>query len=107
MKVDATINPYQTRMLQVPSRPNLAEVLPAELCDLSDPQRAMPAIAKDQRRLSVISNLIARVPTEQVLAVSDARDVTLAENSVHLVVASTPDSTVKNYGDGGGQLAEI
>jgi len=107
MKVDATINPYQTRMLQVPSRPNLAELLPAELCDLSDPQRAMPAIAKDQRRLSVISNLVARVPTEHVLVLSDARDLTLPENSVHLAVTSPPYWTLKKYRDGRGQLGHI
>jgi len=107
MKVDATINPYQTRMLQVPSRPNLAELLPAELCDLSDPQRAMPAIAKDQRRLSVISNLVARVPTEHVLVLFDARDLTLPENSVHLAVTSPPYWTLKKYRDGRGQLGHI
>src|SRR5437763_13911707 len=81
--------------------------MPAELCDLSDPQRAMPAIAKDQRRLSVISNLVARVPTEHVLVLSDARDLTLPENSVHLAVTSPPYWTLKKYRDGRGQLGHI
>jgi len=67
----------------------------------------MPAIAKDQRRLSVISNLVARVPTEHVLVLSDARDLTLPENSVHLAVTSPPYWTLKKYRDGRGQLGHI
>ena len=107
MKIAHSIDPEQKSSLQVPLRPNLAELLPAELCDLRDPQRAIPAIARDQRQLSVISNLVAQVPTEHVLVLSDARGLSLPANSVHLVVTSPPYWTLKKYRDGRGQLGHI
>jgi DNA modification methylase len=102
-----SIEPHQKNFLQVPLRPNLAELLPAELYDFSDPQRAIPAIAKDQRQLSVVSNLVAQVPTEHVLVLSDARELAFPESSVHLVVTSPPYWTLKKYRDSDGQLGHI
>lgn len=107
MKIAHSVEAHQKSFLQVPARPNLAELLPSELSDFSDPQRAIPAIAKDHRQLSLVSNLVARVPTEHVLILSDARELVLPENSVHLVVTSPPYWTLKKYRDSGGQLGHI
>jgi DNA modification methylase len=107
MKIAHGIDPEQKMSPQVPPRPNLAELLPAELRDFRDPQRAIPAIARDQRQMSVVSNLVAQVPTEHVLVLSDARRLNLPANSVHLVLTSPPYWTLKKYRDGRGQLGHI
>jgi DNA modification methylase len=107
MKIAHSIDPHQKTLLQVPVRPDLAELLPVELSEFSDPQRAIPAIAKDQRQLSIVSNLVAQVPTEHVLVHSDARELALPDNSVHLVVTSPPYWTLKKYRDSDGQLGHI
>ena len=107
MEIAHSTEQHQKSFLRVPVRPCLADLLPAELCDFNDPQRAIPAIAKDQRQLSVVSNLVARVPTDHVLILFDARELVLPENSVHLVVTSPPYWTLKKYRDSNGQLGHI
>jgi DNA modification methylase len=97
----------QQRSFQVPLRPDLSKLLPAELADLKDEQRSIPAIAKDKRKLSLIANIIAEVPTEHILVHSDARELILPENSVHLVVTSPPYWTLKKYRDSRGQLGHV
>jgi DNA modification methylase len=106
MKYSHSILPQQ-RAFQVPLRPELSALLPAELSDLKDEQRSIPAIAKDKRKLGLISNIIAQVPTEHVLVHSDARELILPENSVHLVVTSPPYWTLKKYRDSHGQLGHV
>lgn len=105
MKSAHTAIPQQ-RFFQGPLRPDLSESLPAELSDLND-QRSIPAIAKDKRKLNLIANIIAQVPTEHVLMHVDARGLVLPENSVHLVVTSPPYWTLKKYRESRGQLGHI
>jgi tRNA G10 N-methylase Trm11 len=77
------------------------------LIDFPDPQRAIPAMAREPRQLSAIANLVAQLPTEHVLACCDAREISLPDNSVHLVVTSPPYWTLEKYRSVSGQLGDI
>lgn len=83
------------------------DFVPAELSALADPQTAIPAIAKDARRIALIEEAIKRIPTCHDLHLGDARAMQLPPESVHLVVTSPPYWTLKEYRDTDGQLGHV
>ena len=85
----------------------LAEYLPAELRDLSDPQTDIRRIAKDQRLTDLIQAVVSEIPTTHDLRLGDARAAELEPESVHLVVTSPPYWTLKEYRDSDAQLGHV
>lgn len=88
--------------------PDLASFLPFDLTALGDHQKALPAIAKDAKRIAAIEEAVGRIPTTHALYNSDARRMTfLKPGSVHLVVTSPPYWTLKEYRRTDGQLGYV
>jgi len=88
--------------------PNLESFLPFDPTTLGDHQKALPAIAKDAKRITAIEAAISRIPTTHTLYNSDARRMTfLKPESVHLVVTSPPYWTLKEYKRTDGQLGHV
>lgn len=85
----------------------IEDYVPAEFRDFDDIQTAIPALAKDPRRLSLIREAIQTIPTQHDLIRGDAREITLPEESVHLVVTSPPYWTLKQYRASDGQLGHV
>lgn len=86
----------------------LEALLPDELRELDDPQRAIPRIAKDRRLMAALEASVRLVPTRHRLIRGDARGMSdLPEGGVHLVVTSPPYWTLKAYRDGEGQLGHV
>ncbi len=86
---------------------DLMELLPKQLRQLDDPQKAMPRIAKDAKLMAEIEGAIAEIPTTHDLRCSDARCMELHPQSVHLVLCSPPYWTLKEYRQSDGQLGFI
>ena len=86
---------------------NLEDFLPPEVAELDDPQTAIPAIAKDPKRLALIEEAVVGIPTRHDLYLRDARKMRLDPESVHLVVTSPPYWTLKQYRDTEGQLGHF
>ena len=87
---------------------NLGELVPDELRDLEDLQRAIPRIAKDRRLIGLIEQAVQRVRTRHRLIDRDCREMReLRPESVHLVVTSPPYWTLKEYRKSEGQLGFI
>jgi DNA modification methylase len=75
---------------------------------ISDPQTALPKIARDPAFATVIEEALAMVSTSHRLLLGDARDLSaIPSNSVHLVVTSPPYWTLKDYRDTEGQLGHV
>ena len=88
--------------------PNFPEdYLPDGLPPLDNPQTALPAIAKNPQLVELIQEAVQRIPTSHRVIVGDAREMNLADESVHLVVTSPPYWTLKDYRDSPGQLGHI
>jgi DNA modification methylase len=85
----------------------LTGFLPKELQTLSDPQTDLPRIAKDPKLTSLIDSLLRDIPTRHELRMSDAREMALASESVHLVLTSPPYWTLKEYRNTEGQLGHV
>lgn len=85
----------------------IEDYVPAEFRDFDDIQTAIPALAKDPRRLSLIREAIQTIPTRHDLIRGDAREISLPEESVHLVVTSPPYWTLKQYRASDGQLGHV
>lgn len=85
----------------------LERYVPEAVRNLNDPQTAIPAIAKDKKRLALIQAAIAEVPTSHDLYLGDARQMKLTPESVHLVLTSPPYWTLKQYRDTKGQLGHV
>jgi len=85
----------------------LTKFVPDSLRELEDPQKDIPRIAKDPRLTAAIDAAISRVPTRHDLFRQDAREVDLAEGSVHLVLTSPPYWTLKEYNQTDGQLGHF
>jgi modification methylase len=83
------------------------EFVPTELAALTDPQTAIPAIAKDVRLVGLIEEAIKRIPTCHDLYLGDARGMELEPESVHLVLTSPPYWTLKEYRHTAGQLGDV
>ena len=82
--------------------------VPEELRSITNPQTAIPAIAKDARLMGVIADAVRSIPTTHELHLGDARLFNgLARESVHLVVTSPPYWTLKQYRHSEGQLGYI
>jgi DNA modification methylase len=67
----------------------------------------LPRIAKDPGLTALIEQMLPRVPTRHDLFRGDARAMTLAPESIHLVVTSPPYWTLKEYRDSEGQLGHV
>jgi modification methylase len=87
----------------------IGQFIPRELLDISDPQTALPRIAKDTRMTALIETAAAHIPTTHDLHLADARKqiASLPSESVHLVVTSPPYWTLKEYRRSDGQLGFV
>ena len=74
-----------------------------------DPQRSIPAIARDADATAKIGRLLSEVPTTHRLLLGDSRETTgeLPEESVHLAITSPPYWTLKEYEEHPGQLGHV
>src|SRR5437870_4957185 len=87
---------------------DLAEYLPPDLRDLTNPQTDLPRIARDESPMRQIEAALRDVPTTHRLYQQDARDLHfLKPGSVHLVVTSPPYWTLKTYRRTDGQLGFV
>lgn len=90
------------------STQDLSVFLPEGLGELEDIQRAMPRIAKDERLTTLIEQTLPTIPTTHHLFLNDARQmITVADNSIHLVLTSPPYWKLKKYNDADGQLGHV
>jgi len=81
---------------------------PVDLRSLGDPQKALPAIARDSNQVARIEEFVRNIPTAHDLYLHDARDLrAVKDESVHLVVTSPPYWTLKRYRDSPGQLGHV
>ena len=88
--------------------PDLADFIPVQVGDLSDPQTALPRIAKDPTLTGLIDAKLRVLPTFHTLHLADARQIDFLEpESVHLVVTSPPYWTLKEYRRSDGQMGYI
>lgn len=79
-----------------------------EVGDLSNPQAALPRIAKDGPLLARIEAALQTLPTRHVLYRHDSREMSFLEpESVHLVLTSPPYWTLKEYRSSEGQMGHI
>lgn len=89
------------------SRDYLADFVP-DLGNLDEIQTAIPRLARDVGAISRIEEAVRLVPTNHVLHLRDARDLSPIESdSVHLVVTSPPYWTLKQYRPTDGQLGHV
>jgi DNA modification methylase len=86
----------------------LSAFVPKEILPLKNPQTDLPRIAKDVRLVRLIDEAVSRIPTDHVLNLGDARNMSEIEpSSVHLVVTSPPYWTLKEYRNSEGQMGHI
>ena len=75
---------------------------------ISDPQTALPLIAKDEKAITAIARAVQEVPTKHSLFHGDARRMSvLGPESIHLVLTSPPYWTLKEYRRTEGQLGHV
>lgn len=74
---------------------------------LEEPQKAIPAIAKDPDACAQIEHVVTSLDTQHVLYNADSRQLDIADESVDLVVTSPPYWTLKKYNDHHDQLGDI
>src|SRR5438105_228816 len=87
---------------------DLERFLPDGLGDLSDTQKAIPRIAKNDRLTAFIEQSLPQIPTIHDLYLGDARAmVAVQPQSVHLVLTSPPYWTLKEYNRTDGQLGYV
>ncbi len=87
---------------------SLREFVPTELQSLENPQTEIPAIAKNTRLMSLITDAVRSIPTTHQIYLRDARSLDdLEPNSIHLVLTSPPYWTLKEYRDSKGQLGHV
>ena len=72
-----------------------------------EPQRAVPAIAKEPESCAAITRAVQSLPSAHLIHLDDSRALELAPESVELVVTSPPYWTLKEYNDQPGQLAQV
>ncbi|RIK09561.1 MAG: methyltransferase [Acidobacteria bacterium] len=88
----------------------LQEITPSGLLEdvAEQPQKAIPAIAKNLAACSEIEAACALVPTSHSLVNGDARDLSwIPDESIQLVVTSPPYWTLKEYDPGPSQLGHV
>jgi modification methylase len=96
--------------LSVQDMPDFEALLPPEVMRflIDEPQRSIPALAKDELALQRIEDAIARIPTTHTLLHQDCRDMDVFyDESIHLVVTSPPYWTLKKYVGAEGQLGDF
>jgi DNA modification methylase len=86
-----------------------ASVAPPALLErvVVEPQRAIPAIAKDPAACTQIGRVVGALETRHVLYHADSRQLEIDEESVDLVVTSPPYWTLKKYNDHEDQLGDV
>ena len=89
----------------------LEQLVPQHLLDQvhQDPQRSIPAIARDAESTARIGDLLKGVPTKHRLLLGDSRKIVpeLPEGSVHLAITSPPYWTLKQYQEHRDQLGHV
>lgn len=74
----------------------------------AEPQRGIPAIARNESLCAEIEGALGQVPTTHRLVRDDSRKLEdLSDESVQLVVTSPPYWTLKEYEPGDGQLGYV
>lgn len=73
----------------------------------AEPQKAFPAIAKDEEACARIYRAVRSLPSVHRLHHGDSREIDLAPESVELVVTSPPYWTLKKYNDHEHQLGDV
>ncbi|MFP4641551.1 MAG: DNA-methyltransferase [Dehalococcoidia bacterium] len=87
---------------------DLSQYLPSSLRGITDPQKQIPSIARDQKAIAEIQNAILTIPTKHTVIEGDARACkVIPDNSVHLVLTSPPYWTLKEYRQHDNQLGFI
>lgn len=75
---------------------------------VAEPQRGIPAIARDRALCDAVESALAGIPTTHTLMLGDARKLDdLPDESIHLVVTSPPYWTLKEYEPRDGQLGHV
>lgn len=88
----------------------LEDLAPQAALDLAaeNPQKALPAIAKNPQIIGSIEERISSIPTTHDLFLNDSRHMEdVPDESVHLVITSPPYWTLKDYPQREGQLSVI
>jgi DNA modification methylase len=86
----------------------IRKYLPSLPLDQSELKTALPALAKDEKRIGAVHAALRETPTTHRLYRRDARFIDdLPDETVHLVVTSPPYWTLKRYNDSNGQLGAI
>lgn len=86
----------------------IGDAIPREIGMITDAQRDLPRIAKDERLVGSLQRAAAGLSTEHRLWRGDAREADWIEpESVHLVLTSPPYWTLKQYRQSDGQMGEI
>jgi DNA modification methylase len=71
-------------------------------------KKALPALAKDEKKIGSVHAALREVPTTHRLYRQDARFIDhLADESIQLVVTSPPYWTLKHYNESEGQLGSV
>lgn len=88
--------------------PSLERLIPPGVDLGGDLQTLIPRLAKDQRFIADIEQILHQVPTDHRLMLGDARDMSfLKPKSIHLVLTSPPYWTLKEYRESEGQMGHI
>ena len=74
---------------------------------IQEPQRAVPAIAKEPESCEAITRAVKSLSTAHLINLGDSRLLELPPESVELVVTSPPYWTLKEYNNQAGQLAQV
>lgn len=95
--------------VQTPNRADLDErKLLDELLSRGNLDDLIPQLAREPRTIARIEAVVRRRHTSHELLLQDARSaLSLAENSIHLVVTSPPYWTLKRYNESNDQLGHI
>lgn len=87
---------------------NFSTYLPNEIGEITNHQTDIPRIARDPRLTDAIEKAVRLIPSEHLLYVGDARQMsTLEPKSVHLILTSPPYWTLKEYRETPGQMGHI
>jgi modification methylase len=74
---------------------------------VEEPQKAIPAIAKDPAACAQIERVVSALETRHVLYNADSRQLEFDDESIELVVTSPPYWTLKKYNNHEDQLGDV
>ncbi len=87
---------------------NLQNFLPSSLHYETIDQTLIPELAKDSEFIDAITATLPKIPTRHYVTHGDAREMRcVGDHSVHLIVTTPPNWTLKRYEDGGKQMGHI